>query len=129
MKLDWVFLRLVGLYAIVVTALMYYPISTVVDAIALRSIIAGALLALFHLLFGYVTIELGFDKNSTTFLKIVLGGMVVRLFLMAGIVFVMLRFFQFDPLSLMLSLLFYYIMNLVLEIYLLQRKVSVTHQL
>ena len=129
MKLDWVFLRLVGLYAIVVTALMYYPISTVVDAIALRSIIAGALLALFHLLFGYVTIELGFDKNSTTFLKIVLGGMVVRLFLMAGIVFLMLKFFQFDPLSLMLSLLFYYIMNLVLEIYLLQRKVSVTHQL
>ena len=129
MKPDWVFLRLVGLYAIVVTALIYYPISTVVDAVALRSIIAGGVLALFHLLFGYISVELGFDKKSTTFLKIVLGGMVVRLFLMAGIVFVMLKFFLFDPLSLMLSLLFYYMMNLVLEIYLLQRKVTVKHQL
>ncbi|HEY4492193.1 MAG TPA: hypothetical protein VI958_09335, partial [Acidobacteriota bacterium] len=94
-----------------------------------RSIIAGGLLSLFHLLFGYITVEMGFDKKSTTFLKIVLGGMVVRLFLMAGIVFVMLKFFQFDPLSLMLSLLLYYVMNLVLEIYLLQRKVSIKHQL
>lgn len=129
MKLDWVFLRLVGLYAIVVAFLILYPISTVVDAEALRSIVAGGLLSLFHLLFGYITVESGFDKKSTTFLKIVLGGMVVRLFLMAGIVFVMLKSFQFDPLSLMLSLLFYYVMNLVLEIYLLQRKVSVNHQL
>ena len=129
MKLDWAFLRLVGLYIAVIAMLIVYPISQFVDEDVLRSIIGGAVLSLFHLVFGYISIEIGFDKTNTTFLKIVLGGMVVRLFLMAGIVFVLLKIYHYDALSLMLSLLVYYVMNLVLEMYLLQRKVSVKHQL
>ncbi|HEY4613612.1 MAG TPA: oligosaccharide flippase family protein [Bacteroidota bacterium] len=125
MKLDWTFLRWVGLYAAVVASLIYYPISELVDDEALRSIVAAGLLSLLYLLLGYVAVEFAYQKKNTTFLKIVLGGMVARLFVMTGVVLVLLAVYAYDAYSLMLSLLAYYVVNLVLEIYLLQKKVAV----
>jgi putative flippase GtrA len=127
-NIDWAFLRLVGLYAVAVATLLYYPISHLVDAESFRSITAGGAMSIVHVLLGYLLVEWGFEKKSTTFLKVVLGGMVVRLFLMTGVVLVLLRVYSYDAFSLMISLLLYYVINLVLEIYLLQRKVSVKHQ-
>jgi len=127
-KADWTFLRWVGLYAVVVAGLIYYPVSGVVDDTELRSIEAGGLMSLLYILIGYVTVELGYKKTNTTFLKIVLGGMVARLFLMTGVVLVLLTVYQYDAFSLMLSLLVYYAINLALEIYLLQKKVSLKNQ-
>ena len=128
MKADWTFLRWVGLYAVVVAGLIYYPVSGVVDDTELRSIEAGGLMSLLYILIGYVTVELGYKKTNTTFLKIVLGGMVARLFLMTGVVLVLFTVYQYDAFSLMLSLLVYYAINLALEIYLLQKKVSLKNQ-
>ncbi len=128
MKVDWAFLCLVGLYATTTAVVTLYPISGLVDEEALRSIVAAEVISLFHLLFGYFTIEAGFERKNTTFLKIVLGGMVVRLFLMAGVVFLLLKIFHYDAFSLMFALLVFYVINLVLEIYLLQKKVSVKNQ-
>ena len=128
MKVDWTFLKWVGVYAVVVAGLIYYPISDLVDDEALRSIEAGGWMSLFYILFGYIAVELGYTKTNTTFLKIVLGGMVVRLFAMTGIVLVLLGVYQYDAFSLMMSLMAYYVINLVLEIYLLQKKVSVKNQ-
>jgi putative flippase GtrA len=127
-KIDWVFLRLVGLYGVAVAVLLYYPISYLVDAESFRSIMAGGMISLVHVLLGYMLVEWGFEKKSTTFLKIVLGGMVLRLLVMTGVVLVLLRVFHYDAFSLMISLLLYYVINLILEIYLLQRKVAVKHQ-
>jgi hypothetical protein len=127
-KLDWAFLRFVGLYAAVLTVVIVYPLADTVDAAAHRSIVAGAMMSVAHLLLGYLLVEWGFEKSNTTFLKIVLGGMVARLLLMAGTVFVLLKLFHYDPFSLMISLFLYYVINLGLEIYLLQKKVSVKHE-
>jgi len=85
-------------------------------------------MSLLYILLGYVAVELGYKKKNTTFLKIVLGGMVARLFLMTGVVLVLLTVYQYDAFSLMLSLLVYYAINLALEIYLLQKKVSLKNQ-
>lgn len=128
MNIDWAFFRLIGLYALAVAVLLYYPISHLVEAESFRSIVAGGVMSVVHLFLGYLLVEWGFEKKSTTFLKIVLGGMMVRLFLMTGVVLVLLRVYQYDAFSLMISLLLYYVVNLALEIYLLQRKVSVKHQ-
>ncbi|MGH2567918.1 MAG: hypothetical protein ACRDGA_06225 [Bacteroidota bacterium] len=128
MKVDWVFLRWVGLYAAVIAALLLYPISVLVDEETFRSIAAGGFISIGHILLGYASVEVGYRKKSTTFLKIVLGGMVLRLFLMAGVVLVLLNVYRYDAFSLVFSLLVYYVMNLVLEIYLLQKKVSVKNQ-
>jgi hypothetical protein len=51
--------------------------------------------------------------------------MLVRLILMWGTLIILIHFFKFHSASLMLSLLFFYVMNLVLEIFYLQKRVSI----
>jgi hypothetical protein len=124
MKIDWSFLRLVVLCFAGAAVLTYYPISEFATAEVLHGIIAGGVMSLINLLLGYVAIEISYERSHTTFLKYVLGGMVGRLMLMWGTLLVLIGFYHFHSASLMLSLLFFYIMNLVLEIFYLQKRVS-----
>ncbi|MBM4159730.1 MAG: hypothetical protein FJ217_01385 [Ignavibacteria bacterium] len=124
MKIDWGFMRLVSYCAIAVAVVIAYPLSSITSREIVQSVIAGGLASLLHLLLGYAAIEVGFEKPNTTFLKIILGGTVIRLLLLVGIVLLLVKVFAFHTLSLMISLLFFYMMNLALEIHLLQKKVS-----
>ena len=124
MKIDWTFLRLVLYCFLGVAILVVLPLSLLTAREIVNSVVASGIASLIHLLLGYVIVEFGFDKPSTLFLKIILGGTVVRLFLLVGVVFVLVRVFQFHTLSLMISLLSFYVLNLVLEIHLLQKKVA-----
>ncbi|MEX0736432.1 MAG: hypothetical protein WEB62_05255 [Bacteroidota bacterium] len=124
MKIDWAFLKIVALSWGGVVVLAVYPMSVYATGPVVDGFVAGGLMSLAHLLLGYAFIELGFEKSNTSFLKIVLGGSVVRLLLLVGGVFLLVRVYGFDSLWLMLSLLLFYGLNLTLEIYLLQKKVS-----
>jgi hypothetical protein len=123
-KIDWRFLRLVMLCFGGAAGLTYYPISEFATVAVIRSIIAGGVISLVNLFFGYMAIEISFERSHTTFLKYVLGGMVGRLMCMWGILFVLIRLYEFHSASLMLSLLFFYVMNLMLEIFYLQKRIS-----
>jgi hypothetical protein len=123
-KFDWSFLRIVVFCFVAIALLTFYPISEFATAKVTRSIIAGGAMSLLNLLLGYLFIELSFEKSHTTFLKYVLGGMVGRLFLMWGILLMLIHSDKFHAASLMLSLLFFYVVNLVLEIFYLQKRVS-----
>lgn len=127
MKLDWVFLRLVAFCFVGVSIMLYYPLTTYASPETIRSVLGGGIVALLHLLMGYGAIELGFERSHTKFLKIVVGGMTVRLFLLVATYLVMIRYFDFESLSLTLTLLFFYVLNLALEIYHLQRRVKMKH--
>ena len=124
MKIDWSFLKLVLFCFVCATLLIYYPISEFATAQVMRSIVAGGIMSLVNLLLGYFAIEASFEKSHTVFLKYVLGGMVARLMLMWAAFLLLIRVFGFHAASLMLSLLFFYAMNLGLEIYYLQKRVS-----
>jgi len=124
MKIDWSFLRLVVLCFAGAAVLTYYPISEFATAEVLHGIIPGGVMSLINLLLGYVAIEISYERSHTTFLKYVLGGMVVRLMLMWGVLLLLIRVYNFHSASLMLSLLFFYVLNLVLEIFYLQKRVS-----
>ena len=124
MKIDWSFLRLVFFCFACAAVLTYYPISEITTAEVTRSIVAGGVMSLVNLLLGYLSIEFSFERSHTTFLKYVLGGMVMRLLLMWGVLLLLIRLYNFHSASLMLSLLFFYVMNLVLEIFYLQKRVS-----
>jgi hypothetical protein len=123
-KADWKFLRLVLYCVLVAATVIVYPLSAFTTPEVLQSVIASGLASLLHLLLGYAVIEIGFDKSNTTFLKMVLGGTVVRLLLLVGIVFLLVRVYGFHTLSLMISMLAFYVLNLTLEIRLLQKKAS-----
>ena len=124
MKIDWTFLRLVFYCALGVIGLVIIPLALLSRPEVVRSVVVSGAASLFHLLAGYALIEFGFDKSNTTFLKIILGGTLVRMVILVGIVFVLIRIYQFHTMSLMLSFLAYYVLNLILEIYLLQKKVA-----
>ena len=123
-KIDWSFLRLVIFCFAGAAVLTYYPISKFATAEVMQGIIAGGVMSLVNLLLGYMAIEISYNRSHTTFLKYVLGGMVVRLMLMWGVLLILIGFYHFDSASLMLSLLFFYILNLVLEIFYLQKRVT-----
>jgi len=89
-----------------------------------QSVVASGVASLLHLLLGYLCIEYGFEKSNTTFLKIILGGSLIRMLLLVGVVFVLVRVYQFHAASLMISFLMFYALNLVLEIHILQKKVA-----
>jgi hypothetical protein len=123
-KVDWSFLKLVGLVFLGVAILFVVPLSIYTNRELVRSVVAGGLASLFHLLLGYLFIEYGFEKSNTTFLKVILGGTLARMFLLVGIVLLLVRVYQFQPVPLMVSLLLFYVLNLFLEIHLLQKKVA-----
>lgn len=119
MKVDWMFLLWVG---------VCYAVLTVVGSMVLasqsnESFLAGAAMSIVNFVLGFLSVEFAFDKSHTAFLKIVLGGMAARLFLMTLAVLVLIKGYNFDSLSLMFTLLGYYAVNLTLEIVFLQKKV------
>jgi hypothetical protein len=124
-KVDWSFLRLVVFCFAGAALLCYYPISQFATAEVTQSIIAGGIMSFINLFLGYIAIEISFERSHTIFLKFVLGGMIFRLLLMWGILLVLIRVYEFHSASLMLSLLFFYVMILVLEIFYLQKRVSI----
>ena len=124
MKIDWSFMRLVLYSTMGVILLVIFPLALFSSPEVVKSVVASGVACLFHLLVGYALIELGFDKSNTTFLKIILGGTLLRMIVLVGIVFVLVRVYQYHTLSLMISFLLYYVLNLILEIHLLQKKVA-----
>ena len=124
MKLDWVFLRRMTLWYAGLTGIAVYLVSGYGEPGHLQSVIAWSIVSVVNFLLGFLAIEFAFEKSHTTFLKVILGGMVIRLFAMTGVVLVLIKVHHYDSLSLMLSLLGYYALNLTLEIAFLQKKVS-----
>jgi hypothetical protein len=124
MKIDRAFLRVVIVVFAGIAVFSWYPLSKYATPEVVSSILAAAALSIFHLASGYWAIEYSFDKSPTTFLKVVLGSMGIRLVLMSGVFVVLIKVYDMRVLPLMLSLLFFYGVNLSLEIYYLQKKVK-----
>ena len=124
MKIDWTFLKLVAYCVLGVVVLVVLPLSLYSSRAIVQSVVASGLASLIHLLLGYACIEVGFERSNTTFLKVILGGTFVRMGLLVGVVFVLIRVYQFHAVSLMISFLLFFVLNLILEIHLLQKKVS-----
>jgi len=123
-KIDWTFLKLVAYCVLGVVVLVVLPLSFYSSREIVQSVVASGLASLIHLLLGYACIEVGFERSNTTFLKVILGGTFVRMGLLVGVVFVLIRVYQFHAVSLMISFLLFFVLNLILEIHLLQKKVS-----
>jgi hypothetical protein len=94
----------------------------------LRAASGAAIISFVNVLLGYLSVEWSYRKPNITFLKIVLGGIGARLFLMLALVLIMIRYLRFDAFALTIALLFFYIINMGLEIYLLEHKITVKNQ-
>lgn len=124
MKVDWAFLRMVLVLYAILTGVTLFFLSRYAESEHLESVVAGVFLSAANFLLGFLAIEYAFEKSHTTFLKVILGGMAARLLAMVGVVVVLIMVYQFHSLTLMLSLLGFYAVNLTLETFFLQKKVS-----
>jgi len=123
-KTDWKFLRNVILVYLGVTVATIAVLAKVLAPEDVESAGAGAAVSLVNFLLGFFAIEYSYERSHTTFLKIVLGGMLFRLTAMTAAVVVLIKAFEYDALTLMLTLLGYYAMNLAFEVVFLQKKVT-----
>jgi Ca2+/H+ antiporter len=114
------------LYALVITGCVgWYPLVRYGNSEIIKAAVVGAVLATVNVLLGYAAIEYSVGKSTTTFFKYVLGGMAVRLFLMAMLLLVFIKVFYFHVAALVASLGILYVIYLVLEVLYIQKKVEI----
>lgn len=124
MKVDWKFLTTVILAYAGITAALILALGMFAAPDHRSSAGAAAAVSFVNFILGFLAIEYSFERSHTTFLKIVLAGMMIRLLAMTGAVVVLIEVYEFDALALMLTLLGYYVVNLTFEVIFLQKKVS-----
>lgn len=109
---------------LVVGVLSVYPLAVYANREMIYGIIAGCAVSVVNVLAGYLSIEYAFDRSNTAFLRIILGGMGIRLLVVAAAIVLLLKVFHRDIYGLVFSFFFFYIVFAVLEILFLNRKIS-----
>ena len=84
--------------------------------------ISGIEITTINVLAGYAAIEYAHAKSATTFLTYVLGGMGVRLFAVAAVLVVLIKVFDVEVTALVWTMVFFYVVFLMLEIMYIQKK-------
>jgi hypothetical protein len=109
-------------------SLAVIPLAITASREVILAVVAGATLSTLNVLAGFLAIEYSLEKSYTTFLKVVLGGMGIRMALMLGILFLLIKFAGLHTIALVVSVLGFYIIYLVLELLYVQNKVSQKNQ-
>lgn len=116
------FLKGVALTFGVVAVVSAYPIMQWGTPEVLWALVAGAVLSTLNVIAGVLAIEYAFSRSYTTFLKVVLGGMGVRLLVLLGMMLLLILVVRMHTVALTVSLLGFYAVYLVLEVTFIQRK-------
>ena len=109
---------------VIVTCLAAYPLMKYASIEFITAAIVGSVLTTANVLLGYAAIQYSFDKSMMTFLKYVLGGMGLRLIVMAGLLVLLIKVFYVHVVGLIASMGVFYVIFLTLEVLFIQRKVG-----
>ena len=124
MKVDWSFPKQIALTLVIAGCLGGYPLLKFGTSETILAVIMGAILTTLNVLIGYAAIEYSFSKSTTTFFKFVLGGMGVRMIVMALVLVLLIKAFHLPAGTLVLSMGALYIIFLTLEVVFIQKKVN-----
>lgn len=121
-KFDMKFPKQVLLTLFVVGLLIFYPLLRFANQEIISGVIVGIVLSVVNVMMGYIAIEYSFNKSYTLFIQVVLGGVGIRLFFMAGILLLLIGVFKFHSIALVGSLFGMYTIFLVLEVLYIHNK-------
>jgi hypothetical protein len=107
---------------VVIGILSFYPLSRFASQEIINGVIAGIVLSVANVMMGFVAIEYSFNKSYTLFIQVVLGGVGIRLFFMAGMLLLLIGVFKFHSIALVGSLFGMYSIFLVLEVLYIHNK-------
>ncbi len=88
----------------------------------------GALLMTVNVLIGYAAVQRAIGKSATTFVKVVFGGMGLRLFVLTALLILLVKFFGIDAIALVISMGIFYIVYMTLEILFIQQQINLKQQ-
>ncbi len=128
-RYDLTFPRQIFFALLAVAALSFYPLYRYATREILVGCFVGCGISFFNVLVGYFSIEYAFDKPNPVFLKVILGGMGLRLLLIAAVVIVLIKVFDFHVMSLTAALFFFYFLFMVFEIMSITKKISLKKNL
>lgn len=128
MSVDLKSLRTLLLTGSGVALVAAYPVLRFGSPEVIGAALAGALLSTGNAVLGFLAIEFAFGKSSMMFLKIVLGGMGIRMMLMLGIMLALILVWDVPAVALTVAVLAFYAVYLGFEVLHLHRKVSVKHR-
>jgi hypothetical protein len=97
-----------------------YPMATHTSWEINVALITGALMSTVNALLGYAAIEYSIGRSYTTFLKIVMGGMGIRLMVMLGVLLLCIKALSFPVIPFVASLMTFYVIFLALEVLYIQ---------
>jgi hypothetical protein len=129
MKIHWSFPIQIFITLLIVGSIGSIPLLRYGTREIIEGAIAGTFLATINVLLGYAAIAYAFDKSTTTFFKVVVGGMGIRLFLLALALVIAIKVFELNVIALVGAMGIFYTIYLVLEILYIQKKVNSKHQL
>jgi hypothetical protein len=115
-KFNVQFPRQILLTLIVIGACGSYPLAQYADEEITYGILAGVALSVLNVFMGYIAIEYSFNRSHTHFVQIVMGGIAIRLFVMAGLLLLLIGLFKFHSIALVSSLFGMYIIFLTEEV-------------
>jgi Ca2+/H+ antiporter len=127
MKIHWSFPIQVLITLLVIGSAASIPIIRYGTSDVIEGAIVGALLATINVLLGYAAIAYAFNKSTTTFFKVVVGGMGIRLLLMAVALVFAIKAYKLNVIALTCALGVFYAAYLVLEILYIHKKVDSKH--
>jgi Ca2+/H+ antiporter len=128
MKVDWSLPRQIFLAIMIIGCVGTYPLLKFGTNEIFEAVIIGAILTTVNVLLGYAAIEYSLGKSTTTFFKFVIGGMGIRLFLMAVILVLLIKVFQLHVGALISSMGIFYVVFLTLEVFYIQKKINSKQQ-
>ncbi len=85
-------------------------------------LVYGYILGLIHITIGYFSLVLSAGKNMGDFFKYLVGGMILRIFVLLVIIVFLLKFSSINIISLLISLFIFYFINLTLELNYINKK-------
>jgi hypothetical protein len=127
MKVIWSFPIQILITLVIVGSIASVPLLKYGSQNVIEGAIAGTLLATINVLLGYAAIAYAFDKSTTTFFKVVVGGMGIRILLMVLALVFAIEAFNLNVIALIAAMGIFYAIYLILEILYIQKKVNSKH--
>lgn len=118
------FLKLLGLSLSVVWLLLFGWGYIFGHSVLQREIIIGCLLPVACFIPGFYAVSKTVEGSWKTFLVAVFGGMLIRLVCIATVFILMVMRTQFHVSTLLFSLMGFYILCLIVELYFVGRRIS-----
>lgn len=122
MKLNSLFYALPLLFFIL---LLIFNSFGKLEPITFNSVLYGFLIASLSFAIGFISIKIGLDKSDKTFLIVVFGGVILRLFVVLMLIILSLNFLFVSLNSFIFTAFIFYFYYLIVEIYILSQKKNI----